>query len=253
MKIGKQKIRCRNCGSLLAINVKEENINKSLRCPVCKNIAPLVQFELETEKDCDNQVIANEKERRTGQDFLKEQEPAGDPYMAKEQKADQNEEIESEKSGSEKNAANNEVSKEMLNTNDDDDITRPKIQQEQPGHNTETEQPSGVEGKIGMLVIKNSNKIYQLKAGCNIIGRNGEGTKAHFKIDTPNERRISREHIVIEVLKDGNCTNHITKLYKREVNTTYINTTRLEYGDSVILKDGDNIELPGVTLQFIIP
>lgn len=206
MKIGKQKIRCRSCGALLTINVKEENINKSLRCPVCKNIAPLLQYEVQPEESI--------QQERIQQPTLNE-------------------------------VANNNI------PSYDDESTRLSTPQEPVERRYEPEPEP--EARTGMLIIKNNNKTFTLREGHNIIGRNGEGTEADFKIDTPNEKRISREHIIIDVVRDGRIYNHAVKLYKKEVNITYVNGSRLEYGDSVILKDGDNIELPGVTLQFIIP
>lgn len=208
MKIGKQKIRCRSCGALLTINVKEENINKSLRCPVCKNIAPLLQYEVQPEESIQQERI---------------QQPA----------------------------VNEAVNNNIPSYNDES--TRLNTPQEPVERRYEPEPEPEEEARTGMLIIKSNNKTFTLKEGHNIIGRNGEGTEADFKIDTPNEKRISREHIIIDVMKDGRIYNHSVKLYKKEVNITYVNGSRLEYGDSVILKDGDNIELPGVTLQFIIP
>lgn len=200
MKIGKQKIRCRSCGALLIINVKEENINKSLRCPVCKNIAPLLQYEVQPEESIQPSV-------------------------------------------------NNVVNNNIPSFNDES--TRLDTRQEPVERRYEPEPEP--EARTGMLIIKSNNRTFTLKEGHNIIGRNGEGTEADFKIDTPNEKRISREHIIIDVTKEGRNYNHTVKLYKKEVNITYVNGSRLEYGESVILNDGDTIELPGVTLQFIIP
>lgn len=208
MKIGKQKIRCRSCGALLTINVKEENINKSLRCPVCKNIAPLLQYEVQPEESIQQERI---------------QQPTVNKVV------------------------NNNI------PSYDDESTRLSTPQEPVERRYEPEQEPEPEARTGMLIIKSNNKTFTLREGHNIIGRNGEGTEADFKIDTPNEKRISREHIIIDVVRDGRIYNHAVKLYKKEVNITYVNGSRLEYGDSVILKDGDNIELPGVTLQFIIP
>ncbi len=208
MKIGKQKIRCRSCGALLTINVKEENINKSLRCPVCKNIAPLLQYEVQPEESIQQERI---------------QQPTVNKVV------------------------NNNI------PSYDDESTRLSTPQEPVERRYEPEPEPEPEARTGMLIIKSNNKTFTLREGHNIIGRNGEGTEADFKIDTPNEKRISREHIIIDVVRDGRIYNHAVKLYKKEVNITYVNGSRLEYGDSVILKDGDNIELPGVTLQFIIP
>ena len=102
-----------------------------------------------------------------------------------------------------------------------------------------------------LYVVGKDNLCYGLKIGNNIIGRNGEGSKADFKITTPGDRRMSREHIIIMVEKgvDGGY-RHFAKLYKKEVNATYINKERIEADDCLILKDGYTIDLPGITLEF---
>lgn len=112
---------------------------------------------------------------------------------------------------------------------------------------------TGVEKRNAGIVFVAGDRqtYYRLKAGYNIIGRNGEGSKADFKITTNGDRRMSREHIVIMVERcaDGNY-RHFVRLYKKEVNATYINKERIEHSDCFILKEGYTIDLPGVTLEF---
>lgn len=241
MKLGKQKIKCRSCGTLLTINVTEENMNKSLRCPICKKIAPLAQYEIMDEKE--KEMEAN---RQTPPTPPPAPAPAPAPTPDEETRYGQTHD-------------NNAVAPEDHFDRRDDyisDILPPsqttgtytrdtELVQEQTNNQTKDE--------IGLLVIEKSNRTYQLKEGCNIIGRNGEGTEADFKIDTPNEKKISREHIIIDVNYCDNKYNYLVKLYKKEVNATYINGNRLEYGDCINLMDGDIIDLPGVKLHFIKP
>ena len=233
MKLGKQKIKCRSCGTLLTINVTEENMNKSLRCPICKKVAPLVQYEIMAEQEKESEV--------------NRQVPPPPPP------------IPDEETHYGHTHGNNAVDHEDHFDSRGDHIgdVLPPIKT----NNTDTRDTELVQehtnnlpkDEIGMIVIENSNRTYQLKEGCNIIGRNGEGTEANFKIDTPNEKKISREHIIIDVNYSGKQYNHIVKLYKKEVNATYINGNRLEYGDCINLMDGDIIDLPGVKLHFIKP
>ena len=52
---------------------------------------------------------------------------------------------------------------------------------------------------------------------------------------------------------EGKGFVHYVSLYKEKVNETLINGVRLEYGDCVVLKDGDMLRLPEATLVFEIP
>ena len=64
---------------------------------------------------------------------------------------------------------------------------------------------------------------------------------------------MSREHLVINVeRKPGQGFVHSVKLYKQQVNDTYINNERLTFGDIVVLRNGDLIRLPDVDLVFSI-
>ena len=65
---------------------------------------------------------------------------------------------------------------------------------------------------------------------------------------------MSRNHLVVEVKKvPGKGFVHCVSLYKDKVNETKVNDTQLEYGDCVVLKNGDLLRLPDATLVFEIP
>lgn len=103
----------------------------------------------------------------------------------------------------------------------------------------------------GSLNILPQGNIFQLKIGKNIVGRKVATSLADFKIETGENKYLSREHLVIEVKKEeGKGIVHYASLYKEKVNATYINNERLEFGDCIILKRGDVIKLPGVELLF---
>ena len=108
--------------------------------------------------------------------------------------------------------------------------------------------------RIGKIIVADKGLSFQLKCGKNIVGRLASGTKADIKIDEEGTKKISREHLIIEVTRiPGKGFVHIASLYKERVNPTYINQTPLLYGDHIILQMGDRIILPNVTLRFEIP
>lgn len=107
---------------------------------------------------------------------------------------------------------------------------------------------------VGHLFVPSSGKSYKLNVGKNIIGRNAAVTKATVKIETPANKRISREHLIISVsLIKGRGLIHALSLYKERLNHTSVNGVPLSFGDQVILKHGDIINLPDLDLVFQIP
>ena len=107
---------------------------------------------------------------------------------------------------------------------------------------------------IGSLVgVRNPGLHYQLHPGKNIVGRQAEISTADFQIPTPGHH-LSREHLVIDVRNvKGKGYVHYLSLYKEKCNETFLNDERLEFGDSVVLRNGDVLKLPDVDLRFDIP
>lgn len=107
---------------------------------------------------------------------------------------------------------------------------------------------------IGRLIIPLSGISFQLKNGKNIIGRKASSSIAEFQISTGENKRLSREHLVIEVKRiPSSGFMHYVSLYKERVNKTYVNNTQLLYGDTLILQHGDIIKLPDLNIRFEIP
>ena len=107
---------------------------------------------------------------------------------------------------------------------------------------------------LGKLKVMPTGPSYQLKNGKNIIGRRASQSSADFQIATGENKRLSREHLVIEIKKvQGKGFVHYASLYKQKTNKTYIGTELLEYGDCIVLNDGDIIKLPDVNIKFEIP
>ena len=107
---------------------------------------------------------------------------------------------------------------------------------------------------IGRLIIPLSGVSYQLLPGKNIIGRKASASVANFQIETGEIKRMSREHLIIEVKRiPSSGFSHYVSLYKEKVNQTFINSTELLWGDTLILQHGDIIKLPNIDLRFELP
>lgn len=123
------------------------------------------------------------------------------------------------------------------------------------GGNLESSGSNGASNYIiGRLRIKGGERMFQLRPGKNVIGRKGVKSHADFQIDTEDNKRMSREHLVIEVKKiPAKGFVHYVSLCKEKVNKTYVGNEQLLYGDCIVLRDGDIIRLPGTELRFEIP
>lgn len=108
---------------------------------------------------------------------------------------------------------------------------------------------------IGKLKLSGSDISYQLKLGKNEVGRKSRNSTVDFQIDTGDSRRMSRNHLLIEVVKEP-CKGyvHYLSLSKENVNPTTVNGNTMCYGiDKVILNNGAIIKLPDAELIFFIP
>ncbi len=106
---------------------------------------------------------------------------------------------------------------------------------------------------LGRLVAVSTNTTYPLQIGRNVVGRKASGSAAHVQIACES-RRMSREHLVVEVKNElGKGLVHYLSLNKAQVNATYVDSMKLEYGDRVILRHNTMIHLPDMDLRFEIP
>ncbi len=107
---------------------------------------------------------------------------------------------------------------------------------------------------LGQLKVISSGRSFQLRIGKNIIGRQAQQSKADIQIPTEGSKRMSREHLIIELKKvQGKGIVHYASLYKQNVNETFVNNVPLEYGDCIVLNHGDVINLPDIKVKFEIP
>ncbi len=106
---------------------------------------------------------------------------------------------------------------------------------------------------IGELRLAGTERVFPLAMGRNVIGRQADGNTATIQIPEPT-RRLSRRHLVIEVKEvPHRGILHCVSLFKEQVNPTFVDDTRLEFGDSLVLASHARLRLPQVELLFVIP
>ena len=102
-----------------------------------------------------------------------------------------------------------------------------------------------------LRLLSPSERVFDLKIGRNIIGRNAATSKADIKIDTADLRHISREHAIVDVEEESGKYTCYFSLYKKESNDTYVLDKKVVYGDKVCLNHGDILRFPdNVTMIF---
>ena len=105
--------------------------------------------------------------------------------------------------------------------------------------------------EIGRIIA--DGRIYPLRLGKNVIGRKSGTSSATIQLTTAS-KRLSREHIVIDVKNvPGVGIAHHVSLYKKVVNVTFVNNIQLEFGDVIVLNTHDIIKLPDIDVKFEIP
>ena len=132
--------------------------------------------------------------------------------------------------------------------------TRYPGSEEHPGTQNSGPDTVGSNFTLGRLKVLSSGKKFQLKPGRNVVGRQADNSTADIQIPTEGSKRMSREHLIIEVRKvPGKGFVHYASLCKEKVNATFVNDAGLEYGDCVVLHHGDIIKLPDSDVKFEIP
>lgn len=121
--------------------------------------------------------------------------------------------------------------------------------------NTEgTDYDDGLNILPGQLRILSTSQTFKLMLGKNVVGRKASQSSATIQLPTDGNKRMSREHLTIEVKKvPGKGMTAYASLYKQKVNKTYINNEELIYGEIVPLHDGSIISLPDMKVKYEIP
>ncbi len=103
---------------------------------------------------------------------------------------------------------------------------------------------------IGKLQHIDSEALYPLNLGINIIGRKSATSSADVQIET-DDKTVSRLHIAIEVveLQSGGHKHYLSNANNK--NTTMVNDHKVENDDKLILNSGDIIKMANVSFRFI--
>ena len=127
-----------------------------------------------------------------------------------------------------------------------------KLSKKVPEADCATEMKQVTEDFIGALLDPLTGKEYPLQEGHNLIGRMTFGTppKASVPILTDN-RRMSRSHLIIDVIKGADGRYHAYASNASNQNPTTINGKILEDRDALSLKDQDILSLADTRLVFL--
>lgn len=144
--------------------------------------------------------------------------------------------------------------KQIVNNYDDEPTEYPEdLAKGNPLDSEKTEFKEEKSLILGELKVVATSQSFRLMPGRNVIGRKASQSAAQIQIPCSN-KRMSREHLLIEVKKEvGKGFVHYISLNKEHVNDTFVNSAKLEYGDKIVLKHGDIIRLPDVEVRFEIP
>lgn len=118
----------------------------------------------------------------------------------------------------------------------------------------ETEIAGIVNSVIGCLVEK-SGKRWSLHLGVNTIGRKLQSNPQQVEIaisDYTGERKMSRNHAKIEVIRqaNGSC-KHVLYNWQNK-NSIYVGGDPIDAGDRIVLHNGMVIKFANVDVKFVI-
>lgn len=218
------KIKCSFCGAVLAVKKQPGIESKFLTCPVCKRKAAFRSYKI-----IDGAGGAGFRSgSRGGYDDDPTRYPAGGRSTGYEDGPTQ--------------------------YGGGSDETEPAEYGRGGQFDRKTEVNLNSNWTLGRLNVAETGQAYQLKPGRNVIGRKAQTSSADFQIAATADKRMSREHLLIEVKKvPGKGFVHYVSLFKEQCNPTQVGHEMLMYGDCLILHHGDRLRLPGVTVKFEIP
>lgn len=117
-----------------------------------------------------------------------------------------------------------------------------------------TESGASVNTAIGCLVEK-SGKRWTLHLGVNTVGRKLQSNPQQVEIpvsDYTGERKMSRNHAKIEVIRLSNgSAKHVLYNWQNK-NMTYVGGEPIETGDRIVLQNGMVIKFANIDVRFVI-
>ena len=113
---------------------------------------------------------------------------------------------------------------------------------------------ASVNAAIGCLVEK-SGKRWALHLGVNTVGRKLQSNPQQVEIpisDYTGERKMSRNHAKIEVIRLANgSAKHVLYNWQNK-NQTYVGGDPIESGDRIVLNNGMVIKFANIDVRFVI-
>lgn len=113
---------------------------------------------------------------------------------------------------------------------------------------------ASVNTAIGCLVEK-SGKRWALHLGVNTVGRKLQSNPQQVEIpisDYTGERKMSRNHAKIEVIRLANgSAKHVLYNWQNK-NQTYVGGDPIESGDRIVLNNGMVIKFANIDVRFVI-
>ena len=139
--------------------------------------------------------------------------------------------------------------------NKDSDVTELPggVKSKQNSEDT-TEFGASVNSSIGCLVEK-SGKRWALHLGVNTVGRKLQSNPQQVEVpvsDYTGERKMSRNHAKIEVIRLPNgSAKHVLYNWQNK-NMTYVGGEPIETGDRIVLQNGMVIKFANIDVRFVI-
>ena len=225
------RIRCPHCKQCTSIRVMPDP-ETSCPCPNCRVVSPFRDWEnmddIQRDKEAEAQrrreaVLAAQREREAA--AQREREAA----LAAQRERDA--------------AAQREREAAWAAQRERELAERRRIDEE--------EREKRKAGTIGSLVSLSTGEVYKLFPGRVTVGRMASSSNADFQIpDRTGMQKMSRVHLVINVLKENGKYVHYVSLASPKTNETYVNNMLLMYGQQWLLSPGDIIQLPDEFLKF---
>ena len=249
------KAQCPNCKQWLSVQYSPEMEELMVACPYCRDKKPFKNWNKKDErrnaeeerkrKEEERKRLEAEEERRRQEEIRRRQEEENRRRQEEENRRRQEEE-------------NRRRQEEENRRRQEEEVQRQRAEQErlyreeqERLRREEEERKRWQSFTIGTLVALNCGNTYSLFPGRNVVGRMANSSTADIQIpDLTGQRRMSRSHLVINVLKENGRFVHYASLNSPSVNRTCVNNMPLIYGQQVLLHSGDIIDLPGESIRF---
>ena len=281
------RIQCPNCKEWVSVIYKQEMEELTVTCPYCRFKSPFKDWrKSDVKRDAEDERRKKEEEERKRREIEKQRIREEDERKRREEeeRKRREEEIrkrneaelrrreeeerlkreEEQRRKAEEEQRKREAEERQRKAEEEQrwrelEERRRQAEEEQRRREAEAQRKQAEEKLrtnrfdygIGKLVSLNTGNAYSLSPGRNVVGRMANSSTADIQIpDMTGQRRMSRSHLVINVLKENGQFVHYASLNSPNVNRTCVNSMPLIYGQQVLLHTGDIIDLPDEPIRF---